>query len=295
MQPIPTKTLTNGFSLPVYGLGTWQMGGRGEPDHTHDEQEITAIKQALNLGITHIDTAEMYGAGHSEELVGAAITDYDRAKLFITSKVSAHNQRYDDLLQSCAASLKQLNTNYLDLYLLHRYPEPGIPIAETMRAINQLMSEGKIKHIGVCNFTVPMLEEIKKHTPHPIVCNQVHYSLRCREIVDKGILEYCQANDIMIVAWGPLEKALLQQGGLLETIAGKYNKTPYQVALNWLISQPGVVTISKTSQLKHLEENLGALGWQLSKEDITNLTDNFPDQIIVSDRVPLEYTSSLLD
>ncbi len=293
MQSIPTKTLANGFSLPVYGLGTWQMGGRHESDDTHDEQEVTAIRQAIDYGITHIDTAESYGMGHSEELVGKAITGYDRSKLFITSKVSAHNQRYDDLLQSCAASLKRLDTEYLDLYLLHRYPEPGIPIAETVRAMNQLMSEGKIKHIGVCNFTVPMLEEIKKYTSHPIVCNQVHYSLRCREIVDKGILEYCQANDIMVVAWGPLEKAMLEKNWLLEKLATKYGKTPYQVALNWLISQPDVVTIPKTSQLKHLEENLGALGWHLSEADMADLTDNFPDQTVLSDRVPLEYVVDL--
>ena len=293
MQSIPTKTLANGFSLPVYGLGTWQMGGRHESDDTHDEQEVTAIRQAIDYGITHIDTAESYGMGHSEELVGKAITGYDRSKLFITSKVSAHNQRYDDLLQSCAASLKRLDTEYLDLYLLHRYPEPGIPMAETVRAMNQLMSEGKIKHIGVCNFTVPMLEEIKKYTSHPIVCNQVHYSLRCREIVDKGILEYCQANDIMVVAWGPLEKAMLEKNWLLEKLATKYGKTPYQVALNWLISQPDVVTIPKTSQLKHLEENLGALGWHLSEADMADLTDNFPDQTVLSDRVPLEYVVDL--
>ena len=293
MQSIPTKTLANGFSLPVYGLGTWQMGGRHESDDTHDEQEVTAIRQAIDYGITHIDTAESYDMGHSEELVGKAITGYDRSKLFITSKVSAHNQRYDDLLQSCAASLKRLDTEYLDLYLLHRYPEPGIPIAETVRAMNQLMSEGKIKHIGVCNFTVPMLEEIKKYTSHPIVCNQVHYSLRCREIVDKGILEYCQANDIMVVAWGPLEKAMLEKNWLLEKLATKYGKTPYQVALNWLISQPDVVTIPKTSQLKHLEENLGALGWHLSEADMADLTDNFPDQTVLSDRVPLEYVVDL--
>jgi len=159
--------------------------------------------------------------------------------------------------------------------------------------MNQLMSEGKIKHIGVCNFTVPMLEEIKKYTSHPIVCNQVHYSLRCREIVDKGILEYCQANDIMVVAWGPLEKAMLEKNWLLEKLATKYGKTPYQVALNWLISQPDVVTIPKTSQLKHLEENLGALGWHLSEADMADLTDNFPDQTVLSDRVPLEYVVDL--
>jgi diketogulonate reductase-like aldo/keto reductase len=274
---IPTKQLTHGFSLPVYGLGTWQMGGRNEADDSNDSEEIAAIRAAIDLGVTHIDTAESYGDGHSEELVGEAIKGYDRSKLVIATKVSGHNQTYQGVLASCAASLQRLGTNYIDLYYLHRYPDAGIDIADTMRAMDKLVADGKIRNVGVCNMSVNRLQYIQEHTINKIVCNQVHYSLRVREAVDQGVIEYCQQNDILINAWGPLEKGMLAQGGLLDEMAEKYGKTPFQVALNWLISQQNIVTIPKTSSVKHLRENLGAIGWELSVEDRQNLTTNFPN------------------
>lgn len=286
---IQAKTLKSGFSLPVYGLGTWQMGGRWEADNTNDDSEISAIQAAIEKGITHIDTAESYGAGHSEELICKAIKGFDRSKLIIASKVSGENQNHDDLLKSCEASLQRLETDYLDLYLLHRYPNAGIPIAETMRAMDRLVEEGMVKNIGVCNMSVNRLKSVQAHTDNKIVCNQVHYSLQCREITDKGVLEYCQQNDILINAWGPLQKGTLENANVLQEIAKKYDKTPYQVALNWLIAQKNVITISKTSHIEHLEENLGALGWELNAEDVAKLTNEFPNQTLVSDRVALDY------
>lgn len=267
------------------------MGGRYEPDHSNDEAVVAAIKAAVDRGITHIDTAESYGAGHSEELVAEATKGYDREKLIIATKVSGDHQQRADLLKSFEASLKRLNTNYVDLYLLHRYPNPGTPIAETMQALDELVEQGAIKNIGVCNLTVKRLEEAQKHTKNKIVYNQLHYSLECREPVARGIIKYCQENDILVSAWGPLSKGTLQNAPILEETAKKYGKTPYQVALNWLISQPNVITIPKTVQLDHLEENLGTLGWSLTNEDMQILNDNFPNQLLVSDRVPLDYAA----
>src|SRR5579871_2815067 len=235
---IPIKTLKNGFSLPVYGLGTWEMGGRMEPDHSKDEQEIAAIKAAIDHGITHIDTAEIYGAGHSEELVGEAIKGYDRSELLIATKVAGPKETYDGILESCEGSLRRLQTDYIDLYLLHRAPEPGVDIKGTMKALDRLVAEKTIRHIGVCNFTVNRLAETQKHTANQLVCNQVHYSLEMREIQSRGVLEYCQKNDIFVVAWGPLSKGALEHAPILHEMAEKYSKTPYQVALNWLIAQP---------------------------------------------------------
>lgn len=291
MSSIPIKQFRAGFTLPVYGLGTWQMGGRWEADTSNDKNEIQAIKNAIDRGVTHIDTAESYGAGHAEELIGEATRDFDRTTLFIASKVSAHNQSYEALLASCEASLRRLDTDYLDLYMLHRYPEPGIDISETMKAMDLLVETGKVKNIGVCNMSVNRLKEVQKHTKNPIVCNQVHYSLACREIVQRGVLEYCQQNGIAVVAWGPLQKGSLESAEILHQLAAKYQKTPYQIALNWLMSQQDVVTIPKTTSLSHLEENLAAIGWELSEEDIDALTRNFPGQYFVSDRVPLDYAA----
>ena len=290
---IPIKYFRNGFKLPVYGLGTWQMGGHFVTDKSNDVEDKNAIQNAIDNGITHIDTAEVYGNGHSEELIGEVLKSNDRSKLFIASKVSANNQGYDDLLRSFDLSLKRLKTDYLDLYLLHRYPEPGTPIAETMKAIDSLVDSGRVKNIGVCNMSVNRLKEVQKHSKHPIVCNQVHYSLAMREIVDRGVLEYCQKSNIAIVAWGPLQKGQLEHADILKSLGTKYDKTPYQIALNWLISQEGVVTIPKTTNSNHLSENLGAIGWELDKNDMMYLTDNFPNQTTRSDRVPLDYKADI--
>lgn len=289
---IPVKTLKSGFSLPVYGLGTWEMGGRSTPDYSNDEKEISAIKAAIDHGITHIDTAESYGAGHSEELVGQAIKGYDRAKLIVATKVSGNHQHYGDLMKSFEASLKRLDTGYVDLYLLHRYPDPGTPIEETMKALDELMSQGVIKNIGVCNMTIPRFEEAQKHTNNRLVYNQLHYSLDTREVEKYGLVKYCQANDIFLSAWGPVSKGHLD-APILSEMAEKYGKTKYQVAINWLINQPNVITIPKTTSVEHLEENLGAIGWELSAEDMERLSREFPNQRQVSDRVPLDYPADI--
>jgi diketogulonate reductase-like aldo/keto reductase len=290
---IPIKTLKNGFSLPVYGLGTWQMGGRWEADHSRDEEEIAAIKSAIDHGITHIDTAEVYGAGHAEELVAQAVKGHDRSKLIIATKVAGHNQGYDGVMRAIEGSLKRLEMSYVDLYLLHRFPDPGLAITDTMKAIDKLVAQDVVKNIGVCNMTINRFEETQKHTSNKIVYNQLHYSLSCREAEKKGLVKYCQDNDVFLSAWGPLEKGMLKSGGILQEMAEKYGKTPYQIALNWLITQPNVITIPKTTSVEHLEENLGALGWELSKEDMENLTKDFPGQYFESDRVPLDYEADV--
>ncbi len=286
---IPVKTLKSGFSLPVYGLGTWQMGGHFETDHSNDEREIVAIQTAIDQGITHIDTAESYGDGNCEELVGQAIRGFDRQNLFLATKVSyGMEDGYDGVLRSAEASMRRLGVDYLDMYLLHSHPGDNGMLPEIMKAMDRLVGQGAVKNIGVCNMGVESFKKTQSHTANKVVCNQVHYSLRMREAEQKGVIAYCQENDVFITAWGPLEKGMLEAGNLLKDLAAKYGKTPYQVALNWLLAQPNVVTIPKTTNPEHLQENLGALGWSLSAEDIANLTRNFPDQAFVSERVPLD-------
>ncbi|CAN5422439.1 aldo/keto reductase [soil metagenome] len=288
---IPVKTLKSGFTLPVYGLGTWGMGGWQEADASEDEKWLAAIHSALDHGITHLDTAELYGHGHAEELIGQVVKDYDRSKLLIASKVLAGMQDgYDGVMRAAHASAERLGTE-IDLYMLHRYPAEGIE--EIMRAVNQLLDEGTIKHIGVSNMTIPRMQKVQSLTDAPIVCNQLEYSLRMREADRYGVVEYCQNNDVFVTAWGPLDRAALEQGGILHEMAAKYAKTPYQVALNWLIAQPNVVTIPKTSSTEHLEENLGALGWELELADFERLTKEFPNQVDRSDRVSLDYAADV--
>lgn len=286
---IPTKKLSDGFELPVYGLGLWQMGGRWEADDSEDEKEVAAIRLALDNGITHIDTAESYGNGHAEEILNKALEGYDRSKLIIATKVSANNQTYEGVHKSFRASLERMGLDYVDLYMLHRFPEPGIDIADTMRAMDELVEQGLVKHIGVCNMSPNRFDEVQKHTKNKLVCNQVHYNVQYREIEQKGVLQHAQDKDVMLVAWRPVQKGVLPESELITEIAAKYGKTNTQVVINWLISQKNVVTISKTSNPEHLKENLGAIDWQMDEADIERIRNEFPDQQSVSDAVPLDY------
>lgn len=284
---IPNKSLKDGFCLPAYGMGTWDMGGRMTPDYTNDETDIAAIKIALDRNVTHIDTAEMYGAGHAEELVGEAIKGRDRSKLIIASKVSrGMSEGYDGVLRAAEASLRRLGTDYIDLYMLHSYPIS--PLGGIMEAMDELVSQGLVKHIGVCNMTVSRFEEIQALTSNKLVCNQVHYNLQMREPEIKGLTQHAVEHDYFITAWGPLEKGLLDQGQMLQELAGKYKKTPYQVALNWVMAQPNTITIPKTSNIEHLGENLGALGWELEAQDLEMLNKEFPNQQNFSKRTVRE-------
>lgn len=286
---IPLKKLKNGFEMPVFGFGTWRIGGNKirNPDND-DEGDVKAIKTAIEKGMTHIDTAPGYAEGHAEELVGEAIKDFKRSKLFITTKVSPSYLKYKDIFISAKESLKRLKTDYIDLYLIHA-PNPEIPIKETMKAFDELKKNGMIKNIGVSNFNIKRFEEAQSVTKNKIVAIQNHYNLIVRESETKGVVNYCQKNDVIFIAWRPIEKGLLNENGntLMQEMCRKYNKTPIQIALNWLISQPNIVTISKTNNVKHLEENLEALGWEMKKEDIEKLNKNYPNKLDVSPAVPL--------
>lgn len=286
---IPTKKLNNGFEMPVYGLGTWEMGGRKEMDPANDDAaDIAAIRYAIDQGITHLDTAENYAAGHSEEILGKAIKGYDRSSLLIVSKVGRNKLRYDDLIKSCHESLKRIGTDYLDLFLIHA-PSLEIPIEESMKAMNELKDKGLIKNIGVSNFTVERMVEAQKHSKAKIVANQLHLNLKYREAERKGLVKYCQENDVMFIAWRPVQKGVILDKSveLLDKLCTKYNKTPSQIAINWLISQDNMVTLSKTRNKLHLDENLGAIGWEMDAADIETLRKDFPNQQDVSDAVPL--------
>jgi len=286
---IPTKKLNNGFEISVLGFGTWLMGGRTEKEIDHDEShDIEVIKKTIELGGYRFDTAEMYAGGYSEEILGKALKGYDRAKLFVTSKVSPNHLSYDDVISSCKKSLERLQMSYLDLYLVH-IPNPDISIEETMKAFDYLKEQGLIKNIGVCNFNVERLMEAQSKTKNKIVLNQVHYNLIFREPELKGVIEYCQDNDIFVEAWRPVQYGTLAKKGItmVDELCKKYNKTPSQIALNWLISQKNVITLTKTGNLKHLEENLNSVDWNMSDEDIELLRSDYPIQLDKSNTLPL--------
>ena len=249
------------------GMGTWGMGGKYEKDPSNVDESVKILRAGLNMGIKLIDVAELYGQGLTEEIVGEAIAGRAREDIFNISKVWKSNLRYDDVLKAMRGSLERLKTDYVDLYLIH-WPSEEIPLDETMRAMERLAGEGLARNIGVSNFSVELLKEAQSHLKRvKIAANQIEYSLTERS-AEKEIIPYCQKNGIKVVAYRPLARGSLagSQNKALETLALKYNKTPVQVALNWIISK-GIVVIPKSGSVAHLRENQGALGWSLDEAD----------------------------
>lgn len=261
-----------GISIPALGLGTYGMGGGESKDTTHDSEDIEAIKYAISLGLTHIDTAEKYAEGHAEELVGRAMIGLPRADFFITTKVSPAHLNYDHMILACRQSLERLHTNYVDLYLIH-WPNPDIPLHESIEALDFLLEEGLTRYIGVSNFSVELLQEAQSYTKNKIIANQVEYSLFHKEPEENGLLKYCQDNNVILTAYSPIGQGQvgLDKDKKLKELAAKYNKTPVQIALNYLISQQNVITIPKSSNKEHLKEIAGSLGWTLNPEDMNSL------------------------
>lgn len=284
MNVIPEKHLKNGFNMPSFGLGTWGFGGWTEPDLSGDDEAVAAIRHAVDAGITHIDTAERYARGHTEELVAEAIDGLDRQRLFLVSKVSPEHIGYDDLLRSAEASLRRLSTGYLDLYLIHD-PNPEIPVQESMRAMNRLVDDGLIRAIGVSNFTSAQLEEASRVSSRPIVANQVHYNLRIRP--PEEMLAHAADHDWMLIAWRPIRDVLRMETRpkILDGLCIKYGKTPAQIAVQWLVRQRNVVTLAQCGTTAHLEEVLGGLGWSLDPADAELLQTDFPQELL-SQRTP---------
>ena len=265
--------------VPVLGLGTWGIGGHSSRYTGADTQAVKALRLGLDLGMLFIDTAEFYGHGHSEEIVAEAIAER-RESVFLATKVSPEHFRYDDVLKACEASLKRLQVSYVDLYQLH-WPSSSIPVPETMKAMEHLVNQGKIRHIGVSNFSVRQTRESQESlSKATVAANQVEYSLLDRSI-ETDLLKYCQKEHITVIAYSPLAKSQIPKGGrggkwkVLDEVAAGNGKTRSQVALNWLIAKEGVVTIPKAASIDHVKENAGAIGWTLSREDQKDLEEAF--------------------
>ena len=258
--------------IPKMGFGTWTIGGRDRADPSTDERSMRALHSALDLGYTPFDTAEGYAAGHSEELVGRAVREKGAARetLFITSKVAPEHLDYEDVLRCCAASLRRLGMDYLDLYLIH-WPWTGMNLKETFRALNQLVKEGKVRHLGVSNFDLPLLKEAAALSETPLLTDQVPYSISDRSYADNGVLDYCQHNDILLTAYSPVKSRSAWTNEALQAVAQARGMTPEQIALAWVTTQPRVITIPMSLNPQHQAENLEAGDLVLSAEEMRRL------------------------
>ena len=265
----PTVTLPNGESIPALGQGTWQTAERAD----RRAQEIEALCLGVELGMSLIDTAEMYGEGAAEELVAEALAG-ERERIFLVSKVYPHNAGRQGVIQACERSLRRLKTDRLDLYLLHW--RGSIPLEETVAGFEELRRSGKIRHWGVSNFDVDDMEELLG-VPAGENCatNQVLYNVT-RRGPEFDLIPWMTGRSMPLMAYSPIEQGRLPRGGALQAVAQRHEVGPLQIALAWLLSRPGMIAIPKASSVQHVRENHRALEIQLTPEDMTAIDAEFP-------------------
>lgn len=267
-----------GESVSVIGMGTWygsayvstaKLSGKG----VSFQLKVDGLRRGLQLGMNFIDTAEMY---LTEPIVAEAIKDFKRDDLFIATKVWTDHMEYDSVIKACKNSLFKLNTKYIDLYQIH-WPNPSVPLRDTLRAMERLVNEGSVRYIGVCNFSVELLEQARESlAKQELVSDQIEYNLLRRE-AENDIIPYCEKNNLAIIAYRPVAHgSLANPKGKLRTamdeISKKYNKTYSQIALNWLkCKSDKVIPIPRISSPARAEEDAGAAGWSLQQEDIIYL------------------------
>lgn len=253
MQTLDLK----GLQMPVIGLGTWQLTGDGAR---------AAVKTALECGYRHIDTAAMYG---NEESVGMGLRDsgIPRGDIFLTTKVWSDDIRDGDLQKSARASLARLNTDYVDLLLIH-WPNASVPLKESIKALREMQDAGVAKRIGVSNFPVALMREAVETLEAPIVCNQVEY----HPYLDQSqVLDYAKKHGLVVTAYCPLARGRLADNATIANIAKKHGKTIGQVALRWLVQQGGVAAIPKSGSEKHIRENIDIFDFTLTDAEMAEI------------------------
>jgi diketogulonate reductase-like aldo/keto reductase len=242
--------LASGYKMPALGLGTWQLRG---------STCTKAVRAALKLGYDHIDTADMYG---NHQAIRQALQGVDTDRIFVTSKVGPADLRHDDLLKMGNRALSELGVDHLDLLLIH-WPNRQIPISETMAAMTEWVQQGKVRSIGVSNFTVRDLQEAQQVTKVPISVNQVKFHPYNHQ---RDLLNYCNDHGILVTAYSPFGNGSLVGDRKLKRIASKYDRSFAQIVLRWLVSK-GVVVIPKSTNPIHLADNMDIFDWELEPED----------------------------
>jgi diketogulonate reductase-like aldo/keto reductase len=262
--PMRTVALPSGERVPAFGQGTWHMG----ENPARRAEEIAALKLGLDLGATLLDTAEMYGDGRAEELIGEAIQGR-RDEVFLVSKVYPHNATQRGAIAACERSLKRIATDRLDLYLLHW--RGGVPLEETLAAFDALKKSGKIRHYGVSNLDLADMKELSSLAEGgAIETDQVLYNL-ARRGIEWELLPWLRKRGVPVMAYSPLEQARLLRNPKLTQFAQRHGITPAQAALAWLLKNDDVIVIPKSAQRDKLEENFGALAVQLTQEQLAEL------------------------
>ena len=263
-----TLQLISGREIPILGQGTWRMGEKA----SQKQAEIDALKLGIDLGMTLIDTAEMYGEGGAEKIVAEAILGR-RQEVYLVSKFYPYNASYHGLIAACDRSLARLKTDYLDLYLLHW--RGSVPLSATLEGLQYLKQAGKILDYGVSNFDTSDMEEAESLPGgKEIVTNQVLYNL-LRRGIEWDLLPWCKQRQIPIMAYSPVEQRAFVNNTKLDKLAAKYNLTSTQIALSWLLHQDNAIAIPKATNPQHIRENVAALDLKLATEDLQELDRTF--------------------
>lgn len=262
-------SLPSGETVPVLGQGTWHMG----EDPARKQEEVSALRSGLDLGMTLIDTAEMYGDGAAEYLVGQAIRGR-RDDVFLVSKVLPSHASREGTIKACEDSLRRLQTDRLDLYLLHW--RGSYPLAKTIDGFQALIDQRKIRYWGVSNFDVGDLEQLE-NVPcgNAVTTDQILYNVM-RRGVEYGLLSWCWSRSLPVMAYSPIEQGRVLKDAVMTRLATRLNATPAQVALAWVLRQDGIIAIPKAGTTKHVVQNRLALDVHFSDEDLAAIDRAFP-------------------
>ena len=250
-------TTVSGVEIPSIGLGTWRLTG---------DACVDSVRTALDLGYWHLDTAQEYG---NERQVGDALraSDVDREDVFVTTKLGSRNRTYDDVVRSVDESLAKLDTAYVDLLLIH-WPNVTTPLRETLAAMNELVDEGKVRHLGVSNFGIDRLSRARELSEHGVATDQVQYNPYWSQT---ELLDYCRIHGIVLTAYSPLAHGGVLDDPVLESIGDAHGKSAAQVALRWLVQQANVVTVPKATSRDHLEANLDVFDFELTDREMARI------------------------
>ena len=271
----------SGKELFPIGIGTWKIGGTftanpsakykgAEPNYDNEAAEIEAIRYSIAKGQNHIDCAELYGAFHTDEVVGKAIVGLKREDLYIADKLWKTSVGKGLVRATVEKMLKKLGTDYLDMLYIHA-PWEEIDWRESIPQIDELIGEGLVRDFGVSNFTITDMEQTRLIAKHPIVANQMNYNVLYDDEVSNEFQDYCRENNIQIVAYQPIKRQEVLENKNIQDIAKTHNATPAQIALAWLLAQ-GALPIPKAINKFHIDENVGAISIELSKQELELLS-----------------------
>jgi diketogulonate reductase-like aldo/keto reductase len=259
--------MKNGCEIPALGLGTWQLTGK---------ECIEIVRQAIDLGYRHIDTAELY---ENEEQIGQALKGFDRSKIFITSKASPKNFEKENMVNACRRSLQKLQTDYLDLYLLH-WPNDNADLQETLDAVKELEENNMIRAFGLSNFDVDRIKQVISISQIPVSNLQIEYHPFTSRL---ELPKFCLEQRITITAYSPLARGKVFKNETIKKIAEKHQKSPAQISLKWIL-QKGHIVIPKASSKQHLEQNMDLFEWHLDKQDIDEIDNISQEQRLIDNK-----------